>query len=515
MSNLDFSDCRNSCFLRTHWHFELVLAAILLGGVLLRGWQANESLWLDELHTSWVVADAASDVASRAHAGNQSPVYFFNVWAVVQLFGHAAWTLRLTSLLSGTVLIAATAYLVRNWSGSIGSGLLAALLVALNRDCIFFAQEARPYALVQLSALLHAAIFVAMLTRPTAWRRAGFVLGAAWLFYLHYTAFLFLLAEAACLSILLLRNARITYRLPQAICDALLVAVMLVPASMHLQFIAQRRENWARIVHAWPPPYSLQVALLLFGVFPIAVVLWSNARHGERKTLPCNSVTVTWAACWFLVPILLAWLATLCDWAALCMVRYLVASIVGAIVFAALCHAMIRHRWYSVAFASVLFMSTLIANGIVPQMRHDGRVIGDRNEAWDEATRWLDLQLRHAPQPVFLCAGLLEDRELAHSNDRQLAQYCLFPLSGIHQIHAAHLEPLPTTAAIALTTEQQQRIARAQGLWLVVRAGPVTTERIAAALCRDLARVGSTAAVGEQRRFGMVAVLRIDVNGTR
>ena len=134
------------------------LIAILLLGVWLRCSQAHESLWLDELHTSWVVADGAGQIADRARAGNQSPLYFDLVWCVVQLLGHHEWTLRLLSLVAGSGLILATYELVRRWSHSVTSGLLAALLVAVSRDCIFYAQEARPYALLQLSAVAHARV---------------------------------------------------------------------------------------------------------------------------------------------------------------------------------------------------------------------------------------------------------------------------------------------------------------------------------------------------------------------
>ena len=66
------------------------LVIIVAGGVFLRCWQATESLWLDELHTSWVVAEGADGIVSRAHAGNQSPLFFFIVWGVVQLVLRAA-----------------------------------------------------------------------------------------------------------------------------------------------------------------------------------------------------------------------------------------------------------------------------------------------------------------------------------------------------------------------------------------------------------------------------------------
>ena len=201
-------------------------------GAYLRCAQAGESLWLDELHTSWVVADGGELIPDRAWAGNQSPLYFYLVWSVTQLLGHSPWTLRLPSLLAGIALIAVTYRLVLRWSDSVGCSLFAALIVAINRDCVFYSQEARPYALLQLSAAVHALIYAELLVRPTIARRVAFVIGAAWLFYLHYTAWLFLLAEAVCLCLLSCRpKSSVRYAPAQYGTDAVAVSLMMVPAS--------------------------------------------------------------------------------------------------------------------------------------------------------------------------------------------------------------------------------------------------------------------------------------------
>lgn len=523
---------------RVRWGPALSLACIVLGGAALRAWQVNESLWLDELHTSWVVADGAGEVGQRARSGNQSPLYFWLVWAVVQWCGHTVWALRLLSLISGTALIAGLAWLVWRWSGVVGSGLVAALLVTFNRDCIFYAQEARPYALVQLSAVCHAAIFVAMLKRPT-WRNRGmFVAGAAWLFYLHYTAFLFLLAEACCaLIVRLWRPGWAAYRGRQAVVDAALIATLLLPSLPHLWQIAHRRENWARIVEAWPLPYGLQVALVLCGAVPAATVAL-RALVRRSPDLPRHlGLLNLWAACWFLVPLSLAWLSTLAHVAALCMVRYLVASVLGAVVFAALCHGLlcedvaeagprpsrplgnllsllcskrVRGRWWGRLLACFLVGGTVYASGIVPQLDYDGRVIGDRNEAWDRATNWLQEELQQTQKPVFLCAGLVEDRALEERADDKLAEYCLFPFSGIYRLPASHLEPLPTTERVTLTPGQRELVRRYGGLWLVIRASPGTTKRIVSAVTQDLRSAGLSLHVVETHHFGSLTVIRLD-----
>ena len=124
------------------------------------------------------------------------------------------------------------------------------------------------------------------------------------------------------------------------------------------------------------------------------------------------------------------------------------------------------------------------------------------------------------PGPVFLCAGLIEDAalettELSGPTDPQLVEYCLFPLSGIYRLQAADLEPLPTTTRVTLTPRQRQLVQRDGCLWLILRAGPKTTTRIADSLLQDLRQARLTYSVLQQQSFGTLSVLRIGPEGGR
>ena len=449
------------------WYPKLCLLLILLGGASLRVMQASDELWLDELHTSWVVADTWADIPARARIGNQSPLYFYLVWAVVQLVGHACWSLRLVSLVAGTTLIAAAAWLVHRWSHSTTAALLAALLVALNRDSIFYAQEARPLCLDSVMALLHAAVFIDVLKCPTRLNRMLMVLGAAGLFYLHYTAALLLIAEAVCLLVLFTcKHSAVRYRPALALCDLGLVGIALLPTWPHILEIAARRQNWARIASAWPLPFGLQLALLVYGVIPLAAAVWSQ---GKRLRFSLIDVCWIWAFCWFAVPILIAWWTTYSDVAALLMVRYLVAAVIGAIIFAGLSFAAVGSWTGRLVLATLLVGWTLHASGVVPQIAKDGRATGDRNELWGEAVSWLNDRLSENPQPVFLCPGLLEDLALSDQHAPELIEYCLFPVTGIHRLETPHLEPLPSAANVILSPSQLNIVEQHGGCWLIVR----------------------------------------------
>jgi hypothetical protein len=122
----------------------------------------NESLWLDELHSVWCATGTASQVAQRAHLGNQLSPYYWFLWIVGHLFGTAEAIWRAPSLIAWLISIATVACCLSSgrWLGcgcksnskniASGSALWVLTLLALDRTQIFYATEARPYAILAL-----------------------------------------------------------------------------------------------------------------------------------------------------------------------------------------------------------------------------------------------------------------------------------------------------------------------------------------------------------------------------
>jgi hypothetical protein len=202
-----------------------------------------------------------------------------------------------------------------------------------------------------------------------------------------------------------------------------------------------------------------------------------------------------------------AWLAAGCQLAALAMIRYVVAALVGGTVLAGLCVAANRSRAYQWLLSSILVLGVLGSGGMVTQWWEDGRFIGDRNEPWPALLQYLDREWNEKPGPVFLAPGLLEDLTLLNRRDPRLEAYCLFPLNGIYQCAARDVVPLPTSPRLHVTLDQCRRIEQAGGCWLIVRAGSVTTERIAERFQSQLSRQGVAVELTERARWGNLALL--------
>ena len=110
----------------------IVLLLIMVSAAALRVHDVGQSLWLDELHTGWVVIDGFSHLAERAAMGNYGPLYFYLTWMSVQALGANELALRLPSLLASVALIPAIYLAVRSWCRSTEAALLAATLVAVD-----------------------------------------------------------------------------------------------------------------------------------------------------------------------------------------------------------------------------------------------------------------------------------------------------------------------------------------------------------------------------------------------
>ena len=500
----------------------LLVALIICCAAGLRLVQVNESLWLDELHTAWTVADGPGEIADRAAIGNHSPVYFFLVWIATKAVGMSELAVRLPSAAAGVTLIALVYWIVSRWTGCWSAGLLAALLAALDRNCVFYGQEARPYAWVQLVGLAHVALFASLVSAPTVAKRIGAGTLAVLLFYLHYTAGLLFVAEFAFYALLCARGEkwRPKYRPWQLLVDFTVVAACLLPASPHLLEIASRKDNWAMFVEKrplWAIRYILPLRTYL--LLPLVVLaaatliyrVWPSRSRAPEKASQLDARNLLLVVCWLFVPIGVAWVTTERDLVRLFFLRYVIVTALAPIVFSAFCYAFCRGMPMRIVCAVVLVIAVIHDSGMIKQYRHDGRVIGDRNQDWRSAVRLLNDEASDAQIPVFVRSGLIEADRWYKSDNARLREYCLLPVLGIYRIErdAESLTPLPTSSASRLSVEDRKRVVTAGEAWFLVSGRPEDIERMKVNLCRGWNSFGVQTRVAQHDAFGNVAVLRL------
>ncbi len=136
-------------------HFSLVTRYALLITLLLLafGLRAHllggQSLWNDEGNAYVQATRSFTDIAYHAGRDIHPPGYYWLLAGWRALAGESEYALRLLSTFASVLTVAFTAALARRLVGSVGA-LAAALFVALNSFSIYYAQEARMYALLAL-----------------------------------------------------------------------------------------------------------------------------------------------------------------------------------------------------------------------------------------------------------------------------------------------------------------------------------------------------------------------------
>lgn len=130
-----------------------VVAAVTCAGLVLRLLLVR-GIWVDEAISVHQAHMTLSGMLQNLRAtDNHPPLYFLILWATVRLIGYRELAVHLPSIIAGTLLIPAV-YITGRELFDRRTGVLAAALTAIAPLLIWYAQEARPYALFMLFATL-------------------------------------------------------------------------------------------------------------------------------------------------------------------------------------------------------------------------------------------------------------------------------------------------------------------------------------------------------------------------
>jgi 4-amino-4-deoxy-L-arabinose transferase-like glycosyltransferase len=205
-----------------------VLLVVMLVGLGLRvATLSHESLSFDELFSRKV---ALLPMLPALHAIRDDlvhpPFYYLLLKAGISTWGASPLGIRLWSLFFGIGTLALAATIGGKLDGARNTGLLAAMVLAVNADLIFYSQEARPYSLCVFLVLL-LVCWVSAITRGGQSKRlwiAGYLLMVL-LVYTNYIAAIYV--ASAVLAILLCNLPRQTKLLTLVV--SIMAAISFLP----------------------------------------------------------------------------------------------------------------------------------------------------------------------------------------------------------------------------------------------------------------------------------------------
>jgi mannosyltransferase len=520
---------------------------------------ATESLWVDELHTSWTVSGEWSDVAQRARAGNQSPLYFWVLYGLAGTLGNIstvsqAWLLRFPSLLCSAAVVVVCLWLVARTANDRRSlpvvGVAMVLWLWLDRVQLFYATEARVYAWVQLVSLL-GWVVVGQLSathlspNSLRWRIWGWCGLSGLLVFLHITTALAVAFQVVWGSMLMLSHTRPVRR--HWVVAVSLVASWVLAALLLSSRVWEQRQQWQSF--AGDASWSTLGTLFPLAAFAVPLAV---ARLVDL-CLPSHSQQPTWVGfseqpqrfrgLWWLAtagPWLSAGLITALDIAPVFHRRFVIVSAVPLVMLAAVELACIRRsslRWMAACGVTLVLVGS---QGTWDNWRAGQWYGWQRWEGWRQAAVALSAQSQSEDQ-VWCASGLVEAAGAQLPLDENLSVYLSFPLRGTYRVVDAHgtwLEPRglllsgeawaeQLLAAPARTTqsESSQVVEELQTpttlpsspqrqavKWIVYRGSRAGLERRLEQMLKRLSAAhesGGAWEIDEPQSFGLVHVVRV------
>jgi hypothetical protein len=185
---------RMSATMRRRLPVILAVGVLLLATGLRFHLLGAQSLWNDEGNSVVQAGRPLADIIEHASRDIHPPGYYLLLSGGRALAGDSEFALRLWSALASVITVALAFSLGRRLF-SAGAGLVAALFVALNTFSIYYAQEARMYALLALLGAAAMWALVGLVQRPQwRWAVALGLINAAGL-YTHYAYPFLILAQ--------------------------------------------------------------------------------------------------------------------------------------------------------------------------------------------------------------------------------------------------------------------------------------------------------------------------------
>ncbi|MEV4120836.1 glycosyltransferase family 39 protein [Micromonospora sp. NPDC049645] len=288
--------------------------ALLTLAVTLTG-LGSAQLWRDELATWSAATRSPTELARLAGTIDAATgPYYLLMHGWTRVVGDSTVALRVPAVLAMTVAAGLLAVLGARLVDRRG-GLLAGLLFAVLPSTSRYGQEARPYALATMLAVLATLVLVAALRRPGWARWAGYAVAVAALGLIHLIALTLLAAHALVVLVAWWRGPAVAgvatpphldagrdRRVWRWLVAVLPVALLAGPLLVKARTQQSRQLNWvhlARLDDLSALPGGVTQSGVVGGLL-VGVAALGAARLGRRALLPVGAV---------LLPVLLLFVA--------------------------------------------------------------------------------------------------------------------------------------------------------------------------------------------------------------
>ncbi len=424
----------------------------------------NNSFWLDELTTSWVVGGNFQDIFKRCWINNLSPVFYMVVYLSKVLFGYSEFSLRLPSFIVGILTIPMIYLFTYKLTRDIKLSLLAAFFSSIDYTMVHFSLEVRPYALVIFLSLVHLYLFLDFLRsrRKTTY---AIILGvlSGLIILLHYTAASILIVEFIIAIIYFHREKEFSKpTIFSLLLSFLIPCIIFIPFLGHIIYLVANNSILGSFIQERNilEVFSLHPHFMTFILFPALICFFiafaSKTKIWDPKYKD-NGFILFFLLSWYFVPQFVHWFISEIDIATIFHPRYLIWIIPAPIIGSAI---LIRHlpsNWMkSVFIISILLLSAYVyipyfnnilvntfgSNNSQNNLPVENDLTRSQNAfSWKEAVNLLNNSNIEVNR-IYVVAPLVESLMLNKSiNDSQLLNnYLLSTVNSMYKLKQEYLD---------------------------------------------------------------------------
>lgn len=348
-----------------------IIPALFVLAAVLRLWQYGQpQLWYDESFTRLVARLDLPGLVTATAGDVHPPLWYVIEWITIRLLGESPWAMRLPSVLASMWGLWLMHQLGERLNIS-QAGLVAALaFLALSSTQIWYAQEARMYALLQ--ALVLVAV-LAVLDR----KRVIFGLALTVMLWLHNYGLIYGAVIGAWACWRETRKPEIKSDLPQVLMAGCLAVISYVPWVIVLtsQMSQVSAGYWIQPIRAGTVIHALSQAALSFAVEgPMAsvaplILVGALTLAGIRSIQRREYGLLAWLA---LAPLAVVVLVSVV-WRPVLLYRGLIASVPALALWLGDVLAGDRQRVINRVVAAVIVVPVLLAGQVTLWSDHDSK----------------------------------------------------------------------------------------------------------------------------------------------
>jgi len=178
-------------------YLQVLIGLVALGAVLRFAFITSQGLWYDEALTALSMKMPFMEMIADRLNGGHSPFYFILVYPLAKLFGATEFVIRLPSAIASTLSVWMFFLLAEKIFRDGKTAALSTLFFAISALSIYFAQEARMYAMVVLAAITSFYFLVRGVDEDNWKLWLGYILSTAAMFYLSASTIPIIFAQIA------------------------------------------------------------------------------------------------------------------------------------------------------------------------------------------------------------------------------------------------------------------------------------------------------------------------------